>query len=152
MFFSAKKMKSKKVVEKKIPRHQLENIKKIAVAVAKNPKAPEREIAKVAWVPKSTVHDNIGRVGHIKEDWLEELLSIDKQIMKSATKEINRRINDEEEAKQIKATELSTITQHSADRYMKFRGAATDEKWWLVDLSQLDGKALEERIKQLLNQ
>lgn len=111
--------------------HSVINKKKIAVALAKNPSWTLREIAKEAWVSKSTVENKLGQVGQIKEKWLEDLLSVDIQIMESATNEINRRINDDEEKKQIKATELSQIAQHSADRYMKFRWNTTDEKWWL---------------------
>ena len=114
-----------------MPRHQAEKIKRIAVAVAKNPEATVREIEKDTWIAKSTVNDNIGHIGQIKEKWLEDLLSVDIQIMQSATLEINRRINDEEEKKQIKATELSQIAQHSSDRYMKFRWDATDPQWGL---------------------
>lgn len=101
------------------------------VAIAKNPNWSLREIAAAAWVGKSTVDRKMGKLRRMKDKWLEELLWVDIQIMKSATSEINRRINDEEEKKQIKATELSQIAQHSADRYMKFRGDATDEQWWL---------------------
>ncbi len=124
----------KKTKAKPMPKHQAEKVKRIAVAVAKNPQASERDIAEDTWIAKSTVHDNIGHIGQIKEKWLEDLLSVDMQIMQSSTKEINRRINDEEEKKQIKATDLSTIAQHSADRYMKFKGTVTDESWWLKDI------------------
>lgn len=116
---------------KQMPRHQKEKVKRIAVAIAKDPEATVRDIAENTGIAKSTVHNNMGHIGQVKEKWLEDLLSVDIQIMQSATLEINRRINDEEEKKQIKATELSQIAQHSTDRFMKFRWTATDEHWGL---------------------
>lgn len=114
--------------------HSIANTKKVAVAVAKNPTGTLREIAKEAWVSHETVNNKLWQIWQLKEKWLTDLLSVDIDIIKSATTEIKRRINDEDEKKQIKATDLSTIAQHSADRYMKFKGTVTDESGWLKDI------------------
>lgn len=118
-------------MEKKIKKDQEIKIKKIAVAVAKNPKATEREIAKKTWIAKSTVHDNIGQVGHIKDKWLEDLLSTDQKILQLAANEIKRRLSSKDELKKIRVTEISQVAKESTARYTTFRWEVTDEKGWL---------------------
>jgi len=82
-------------------------------------------------VSHQTVDNKLWQLWQIKEDWLEELLSVDIDIVKLGTKEIKRRFENEEELKQIKATDVSAITKESTARYMAFRWDATDAKWWL---------------------
>lgn len=130
---NTKPIKNKPIIkkQKKERSHSIANTKKVAVAIAKNPTGTLREIAEEAGVGKSTVDRKLGQLGQVKEDWLEELLSEDIEIVKLWTRELKRRLSDEEELKQIKATEISTITKESAARYMAFRWEITDARGWL---------------------
>lgn len=141
-----KKKPIKRGKAKKERSHSIANTQKVAVAVAKNPNWTLHEIAEDAWVSHQTVSNKLWKLWTVKEKWLEDLLSVDIQIVQSATIEINKRINDEEEVKKIKATELSQIAQHSTDRYMKFRWDATDEKGWL-NMQRVQTASVEELLQ-----
>lgn len=141
----------KQPIKKKERRHSIENTKKVAVAVAKNPNGTLREIAKEAWVSHETVSTKLWQLWQLKEKWLEDLLLVDKGIIIQGAKEIKRRLDDEDEIKQLKATDISTLTKDSTARYMMFRWEATDEQGWLKDLSKMDNKQLDDYLKKLLD-
>ncbi len=167
--------KEKKVKKKPIPKHQKEKIKKIAVAVIKNPEATEREIAESTWIAKSTVHDNIGHIGQVKDERVEKVLKKDKSIVEKAQKiieqslDIELKIREENEKvinddtipmadkveKLVKNTMnymwANQLAKDSATRYMLFKWEVTDETGWLKDLATATMKEIEQKLKDLLN-
>lgn len=131
--------------------HSILNTKKVAVAVAKNPTWTLREIAEEAGVSHQTVDNKLWQLWQVKEKWLEDLLSDDIEIVKLSTKEIKRRLEDVEELKEIKITEISNVAKESTARYMAFRWELTDKQGWLKDLATATMKEIENKLKDLLN-
>ena len=109
------------------------NTAKVLKEVIKNPLATEREIAKESWVSKSSVNRAMQEVGQIgaKSEIILEICDLDINLVKKWLIELDRRISDKEELKQIRAKELSDIMRDSAWRYTIFKWKATDWDWWL---------------------
>ncbi|PZM87417.1 MAG: hypothetical protein DLD55_01480 [candidate division SR1 bacterium] len=102
------------------------NKKAVALAVAKNPTASTRELAKIAGVSKGTVSNKLGELGQIKDEAILGVCEKDMEIVIKAQKEILRRLDNENEVKRMKTTEISSVAEASAKRYSLFRGSATD--------------------------
>ena len=160
-------MKADTSMKKKKERsHSIETTKKVSIAVAKNPSGTLRELAKEAWVSKSTVENKLGQLGQVKEEWLEQTLSRDKEIIKLGQEiicedlieelEIIKYNKDKENPEDRKlrklwAWSISWIIKENTARYTLFRWEATDEQGGIKDMAQVWTKELEERIKHLLN-
>ena len=158
-------MKADTSMKKKKERsHIILNRKKVAIAVAKNPTGTTREIAKAAWVSHETVNVKLWQLWQVKEKWLEETLSRDKEIIKLGQEIIcedlieeleiikHNKENPEYRKKRIIwAWAVSWIIKENTARYTLFRWEATDEQGGIKDMTNVWTKELEERIKHLLN-
>lgn len=165
-------MKKKEI--KPMPKHQKEKVKKIAVAVIKNPEATIREIAENTWIARSTVGDNIGHIGQLKDKRVEKVLSRDKSIVEKAQmiieqsldielkiREENQKVINDDSISMVDKVEklvkntmnymwANQLAKDSATRFMLFKGEVTDDEWGLRDLTWASMKQLEENIKKLL--
>jgi len=108
------------------------NTAKVLKEVIKNPLSSERKIAKESWVSKSSVNRAMQEVGQIgaKSEIILEICDLDINLVKKWLIELDRRISDKRELKQIKAKELSDIMRDSAWRYTIFKWNVTDKEWW----------------------
>lgn len=114
--------------EKKRPRADSQKNKKaVALAVAKNPMASTRELAKIAGVSKGTVNNKLGELRQIKDEAILGICDKDMEIVTKAQKEILRRLNSQKELTKMKTSEISSVAEASTKRYTIFRGNATDK-------------------------
>lgn len=159
-------MKDKsKVKEKKERSHSILNRKKVAVAVAKNPTGTTRELAKAAWVSHETVNAKLWQLWQVKEKWLEETLSRDKEIIKLGQEiicedlveelEIIKYNKDKENPEDRKLRKLwawaiSWIIKENTARYTLFRWETTDEQGWLIKNKERWDNASVEDLLQFL--
>ncbi len=150
---------------KKERSHSILNRKKVAVAVAKNPTATIREIAKETNIGKSTVDRQLGQLGLVKEKWLEDTLSRDKDIIKLGQEiicedlieelEIIKYNKDKENPEDRKlrklwAWSISWIIKENTARYTLFRWEATDEQGGLMKNKERWDNASVEDLLQFL--
>lgn len=106
------------------------NRKKVLVALAKNPKATQREIAKEVNISVSTANEHISEIEqseHIKDEWVESVLRKDKLIVELAQEIIThdlksekKRIDNEEERK-LNALSVNQLAKDSTARYSLFK-------------------------------
>ena len=114
--------------EKKRPRADSQKNKKaVALAVAKNPMASTRELAKIAGVSKGTVHNKLGELKQVKDEAILGICDKDMEIVTKAQEEILRRLNSNKELQKMKTSEISSVAEASTKRYTIFRGNATDK-------------------------
>ena len=136
------------------------NKKKVLVALAKNPEATQRDIAKAANISVSTANEHINEIEqseHIKDEWVEKVLRKDKEIVELAQEIIThdlrsekQRIENDEERK-LNALSVNQLAKDSTARYSLFKWDVTDKSGGIKDMTQVWTKELEERIKHLLN-
>lgn len=75
----------KTLTPKKRPRADSHRNKKaVALAVAKNPTASTRELAKIAGVSKGTVSNKLGELGQVKDEAILGICDEDLKIVKIA--------------------------------------------------------------------
>jgi len=124
---------------------------KVAAAMAKNPLASVREVAKETGIPKSAVHRAVNSLvqdGTLQKDSrIVALTDQDFNIMLLAGREISRRI--EEEPKKLKVRDLNESARESAKRYQIFRGEVTDKKGGLKTTG-LNSNQLDTALKDIL--
>lgn len=114
--------------EKKRPRADSQKNKKaVALAVAKNPMASTRELAKIAGVSKGTVHNKLNELKQVKDEAILGICDKDMEIVTKAQAEILRRLNSQKELTKMKTSEISSVAEASTKRYTIFRGNATDK-------------------------
>ncbi|RAL57314.1 hypothetical protein BSK20_03500 [SR1 bacterium human oral taxon HOT-345] len=114
--------------EKKRPRADSQKNKKaVALAVAKNPMASTRELAKIAGVSKGTVNNKLGELRQVKDEAILGICDKDMEIVTKAQEEILRRLNSQKELTKMKTSEISSVAEASTKRYTIFRGNATDK-------------------------
>lgn len=109
------------------------NLAKVAAIALKNPEAKQRDIAKQAWVGKWTVHRKLEQLGQVKSDFVESVLSKDKEIILKAQQIIADKLDDEKYIKTIKPYEVAQVAKISADRFALFKWDATDDEGGLKD-------------------
>ena len=76
------------------------NKKKVLVALAKNPEATQRDIAKAANISVSTANEHINEIEqseHIKDEWVEKVLRKDKEIVELAQEIITHDLRSEKQ-------------------------------------------------------
>lgn len=118
--------------QKKRPRADSQKNKKaVVLAVAKNPTASTRELAKIAGVSKWTVSNKLGELGQVKDEAILWICDQDLKIVKLAQWIILNKLQDEQTVAKMKASEISSVAEASAKRYSLFRWSATDASWWL---------------------
>ena len=118
--------------KKKRPRADSQKNKKaVALAVAKNPTANTRELAKIAGVSKGTVNNKLGELRQVKDEAILWICDKDMEIVTKAQEEILRRLNSQKELTKMKTSEISSVAEASTKRYTIFRGNATDKNWGL---------------------
>lgn len=118
--------------QKKRPRADSQKNKKaVALAVAKNPTASTRELAKIAGVSNGTVSNKLSELKQVKDEAILWVCKKDMEIVVKAQNEILRRLGDKNEVKRMKTTEISSVAEASAKRYSLFKWSATDASWWL---------------------
>lgn len=131
-------------------------IKKIEVALAKNPEATVREIAQETWIPPSTVQDNLGYVAHIGDKRIDKVISKDQAIITKAQKILDRYLEQDYQviekggAGRLDPKVITKIAQDSTSRFTLFKGDITDDEGGLKDLSSSTTREIEERIKKAL--
>lgn len=114
--------------EKKRPRADSQKNKKaVALAVAKNPMASTRELAKIAGVSKGTVNNKLGELRQVKDEAILGICDKDMEIVTKAQEEILRRLKSNKELQKMKTSEISSVAEASTKRYTIFRGNATDK-------------------------
>lgn len=136
------------------------NRKKVLVALAKNPKATQREISKETNMSIGAVNshmDEVEKSEHIKDERVEKVLRKDKEIVELAQDIImndlrteKQRIENEEERK-LNALSVNQLAKDSTARYTLFKWDVTDKSGWLKDKTNASTKELEESIKHLLS-
>ena len=118
--------------EKKRPRADSQKNKKaVALAVAKNPMASTRELAKIAGVSKGTVNNKLGELRQVKDEAILWICDKDMEIVTKAQEEILRRLKSNKELQKMKTSEISSVAEASTKRYTIVRGNATDKNWGL---------------------
>lgn len=101
--------------------------KNVVRYVMKNPTATIRDIASKLDVPSASVQRYIReyKEADTKDPRVVSILSKDMDIITKAQKLIEEKLNDEEQVRKMKATELSALTTESARRYQMFKGEDT---------------------------
>lgn len=114
------------------------NIAKVTNALLHNPLATEREVAEIAWVSNGTAHNTIKEIEQnwAKSEKIEAIATKDISIIELWLKEIERRLRDSEELKEMRTVEISQVIKENTARYTLFKGKATDENWG-INASQI---------------
>lgn len=109
------------------------NIAKVLKERIANPLETTREIAKKTWIDHSTVARIDKQLPQIatKSEIILEICKLDINLVKKWLLELDRRFSDNDELKQIRATEISQIIKDNSARYTLFSWEATDSKWWM---------------------
>lgn len=115
----------------------LSEVKKILVTT---PLATDREIAEETWLWKSTVNRAIQEMGQAgaKDANIIKITDADLWIVTIGQLEIERRLKDKEELKQMRTVEISQVIKESTARYSLFRWNATDNEWGLKWIDSID--------------
>lgn len=118
--------------QKKRPRADSQRNKKaVALAVAKNPTASTRELAKIAGVSNGTVSNKLSELKQVKDEAILGICDKDLEIVKLAQWIILDKLQDKRTIADMKASEVSQVAEASAKRYSLFKWSATDASWWL---------------------
>lgn len=132
------------------------NIDKVASSVAKNPLQSVRDIAKDTWMGKSTVAthlDNLDNLGQ-KDDRIHTLTDKDFNCIKLWVEEIERRLENKDELKKLRVTEISQVIKENTARYTLFRWSATDKEWWInkidVNVFSMTPEEVNNQIKEVI--
>lgn len=109
------------------------NIAKVLKERIANPLETTREIAKKTWIDHSTVARIDKQLPQIatKSEIILDICKLDINLVKKWLLELDRRFSDNDELKQIRATEISQIIKDNSARYTLFSWEATDSKWWM---------------------
>ena len=101
--------------------------KNVVRYVMKNPTATIRDIAQKLDVPSASVQRYIReyKEADAKDPRVTAILSKDVDIITKAQALIEEKLNDPEQVKRMKATELSALTTESARRYQMFKSEDT---------------------------
>ena len=101
--------------------------KNVVRYVMKNPTATIRDIAQKLDVPSASVQRYIReyKEADAKDPRVTSILSKDVDIITKAQALIEEKLNDPEQVKRMKATELSALTTESARRYQMFKSEDT---------------------------
>lgn len=124
----------------------LRNLAKVAAVALNNPEAKQRDIAKQAWVSKGTARSKLGQLGQVKSDFVERVLTKDKEIIELGQRIIYDKLNDSNYVKKLKPTEISQVIKENTARYTLFQWDATDDKWGLKEIKGLSDEALEDLL------
>lgn len=143
-------------MKKKQPRvDKLKNIEKVGRVILKNPLLSEREIAKQAKVWNGTAHNMKKELEQIwaKSQFVLDVLELDRDIIKKGLKIIQDKLNNEEEVKNLKPSEISQVIKENTARYTLFVGTATDDDWGVKETKPNldDPEQLKQAIKNLLS-
>lgn len=121
------------IEEKKIRSDKAKNISKVLKEVIKDPLQTQRDIAESTWLWLWTVNRNLKEIEQIgtKSEIILDICKLDINLVKKWLLELDRRFSDNDELKQIRATEISQIIKDNSARYTLFSWEATDSKWWM---------------------
>lgn len=113
------------------------NIAKLIKEIIKNPLSTERELAKITWLSKTTVHNLKKELDQIwpKSENILEICRTDFNIVKLWQAEINRRLWISSELDKMRTFEIAQTIEKSEKRYMLFKWKATDEEGWLLKIT-----------------
>lgn len=130
------KGEKKKRIDKEI------NIAKVTNALLHNPLGNQRDIAEEAWVSLWTANAIIWEVEQnwtkaLKSQKIEEIATKDISIIELWLREIERRLKDSEELKEMRTVEISQVIKENTARYTLFKGKATDENWWITKIENI---------------
>lgn len=119
------------------------NTAKVAKSVLKNPLQTQVEIAKDAWVSKTTVFNKLAELDKAwqKDSRIQGILDADLEIITLWQGLINDRLkdlkNNKEGAEKISARDVSWIIRENTARYSLFKWDATDKDWWLKQVTDI---------------
>lgn len=113
------------------------NVSKISKELLKNPLQTERELAEKTWVSKTTAHNIIWELDQIwpKDPKVVLLTDKDFDMMIKIQDEKFKRL---EKPENINHNDLDKWENTATRRYTLFRWDATDEKWWLKNIENVE--------------
>lgn len=113
------------------------NSEKIISEVLMNPLQSQREIAKNAWVWKTTVQEHLKELPNTtKDDRIISLTDKDFELMQIIQKKKFERLNDTE--KPVNDSDINNWDKEAKARYTLFRWEATNSEWWMKDIDALE--------------
>jgi len=109
------------------------NIDRVTACLINNPFHSESKIAKELWISSSTAHLAKKEIeqSKVKDDRIVSLTDLDFDCINLWVKEIKRRLEDKDELKSMRVTEISQVIKENTARYTLFRWDATDSRGWL---------------------
>lgn len=129
-------------------------IGKVAEVVAENPNQTVREIAKVAWLGKSTVARNVVELGQsgTKDPTIAYIVGKSKERMKKVQAYFDRYLEESLEQERLGNDETKIITNIVKDdlaRITVLWGTITDEDGWLKQIENMKDEDLHTYILSL---
>ena len=123
------------MVKKKERVDKTKNKIKVIKELLKNPLQTDREVEKKTKVWKSIVNrakKELGQNG-AKSNIIDEIIRKDAEIVQLAQNELQRRIT--EDPTKVSTRDIISAWDVSAKRYSIFKWQATDEEWWLKEIT-----------------
>lgn len=142
-------------MDKSPRKDKLKNISKVAPEILKNPLKTERDIEKETGVGKSTINrikQELGQAG-AKSEFVLEVLEKDKAIIKRWLQIIHDKLNDDEQVKTMRISEVSSVIRENTARYSMFAWTITDDEWWMkapLDLTNASPEEVKAAIRSFL--